>query len=153
MLIYTHRVCMIILWRFYCGSFVLFCFVFPSGPERDRGRFRYQKKASATCFPNLQLLSAGSPYVVGEKMPTFSVKYLLRRQSTRDCEQHSAIPLIKTGAFESSCEELSEVYFRFAQLWQDPFFFSKSPKIGSQVPAPYVSYTACLLYTSDAADE
>ena len=25
MLIYTHRVCMIILWRFYCG--ILFCFV------------------------------------------------------------------------------------------------------------------------------
>ena len=89
---------------------------------------------SATTFGGFAL--------VVEKRPSFSVKCLLRRQSTRDCEQHSAISLIKTGAFESSYEELSEVYFRFAQLWQDPFFFSKSPKIGSQVPAPYVSYTA-----------
>ena len=57
--------------------------------------------------------------VVVEKRPSFSVKCLLRRQSTRDYEQHNAIPLIITGAFESSCEELFEVYFRFAQLSQE----------------------------------
>ena len=63
---------------------------------------------SATTFGGLA--------AVVEKRPSFSVKCLLRRQTTRDFEQHSAIPLIKTGAFESSCEELSDVYFRFAQL-------------------------------------
>ena len=67
--------------------------------------------------------------VVVEKRPSSSVKCLLSRQSTRDCEQHSAVPLIKTGAFESSCEGLSEVYFRFALDYcgRTRFFF-KAPK-------------------------
>ena len=43
MLIYSHRVCMIILWRFYCGSF---CFDFcQPGPGRNRGWLKCPKKA------------------------------------------------------------------------------------------------------------
>ena len=130
MLIYTHRVCMIILWRFYCGSFVLFCFVFPSGPERDRGRFRYQKKASATCFPNLQLLSAGSPYVVGEKMPTVSVKCLLRRKSTRDCEQHNCQcdPADQNRRIQKLLRRAFRGLFQFCSIVTGPGGFFKVPK-------------------------
>ena len=54
--------------------------------------------------------------VVLEKEDKFSVRCFLRQQSTRDCEQHSGIPRIKSGAFESSCEERSDIYFRSAQL-------------------------------------
>ena len=107
MLTCTHRICMITLWRFYCGSFV--CWFFQPGPERGRGWFIHQKKNGDAC----------------------SVKKCLQgRRSTLDCELHSAISPLWIGSFESSCcEELSEVYFRFAQLWQDPGFFFKVPKI------------------------
>ena len=96
--------------------------------------FRYQNEN----LGNLLFKSAttfGGCAVVVEKKPSFSVKCLPTRQSTRHCEDLRAIPLIKTGPFESPWEELSEVYFRFAQLGHDPFFFSKSREIRSQVPA------------------
>ena len=85
--------------------------------------------------------------VVVEKRPSFSVKCLLRRQSTRDYEQHNAIPLIITGAFESSCEGLSEVYFRFAQLWQDPFFLFQSPQKSGH-KCPHYKVTKCGLWST-----
>ena len=44
MLIYTHRVRMIILWRFYCGSFVLD--FFQPGPERKDVRRHVNVKLS-----------------------------------------------------------------------------------------------------------
>ena len=130
MLIYTHRVCMLILWRFNCGS--LFCFVLffrrvlkGIGDGSDT-----KKKASATCFPNLQLLSAGSPYVVGEKRPTFSVKCLLRRQSTRECEQHNCQcdPADQNRRIQKLLRRAFRGLFQFCSIVTGPGGFFKVPK-------------------------
>ena len=66
--------------------------------------------------------------VVVEKRPSFSVKCLLRRQSTRCCEQHSAIPLIKTGAFESSCKGFPRYILDLFNDGRTRYLFCKVPE-------------------------